>query len=423
MAVSVHHLSNGIPVLIDRVTTTQCATVGVYFGVGSRYETPEENGAAHNMEHMAFKGTKTRSASQIITQMENLGAHPNAYTGHEGTMYYMSGLASDMPSFARLLSDIAANSTLPQKEMDTERGAIIEEIGMYDDQPDSLISDRAMMTAFPGQALGATILGPEENIRTFTRDTLKNFRDKHYHAGNMVVSVAGNVDPAQVVAAFEKGLGHMPKKARSTYAPAAYVGGDVHIERPDLNQIQLCMHFKAASVRDQDRAATHVLAAVLGGGMSSRLFSEIREKRGLVYGIYAHHEMFDDTGLFTIGAGTSPGKIGTLLPILCDELNKVRLNGITKAELKRVKASVKVSMAQAADSLSSRMHGMPRDFLIHGRVRAAEESMKAVDAVTVADVKAAANRIFAGKPTIATIGAGQNREPYEKIVERLKLAP
>ena len=422
MAVSVHYLSNGIPVLIDRVTTTECATAGIYFGVGSRYELPEENGAAHNLEHMAFKGTKTRTARQIIEQMENLGADTNAYTGQEGTMYYMAGLASDTLTFAKLLSDIAANSTLPKKEMEIERGAIIQEIGMYQDQPGSVLRDHAQMTAFPGQPLGATILGPVSNIQNFKRSTLQGFRDKHYHAGNMVISVAGNVDPAQVVAAFEKGVGHMPKMPRSTFEPAVYVGGHTHIERP-MNQVQLRVQFKAAAEKDADVMATKVLASVLGGGMSSRLFTEIREKRGLVYGIGAGHNSYEDVGLFTIGAGTGPDQVATLIPILCDELNKVRTGGITKTELKRAKAGVKVGLAQAADSLESRMHGMPRQFLLTGRVRTPEELMKEVDAVTVDSVKDAANKIFAGTPNIATIGMGKNIEAYDKIVARLKLAP
>lgn len=420
MAVSIHHLSNGVPVLVDQLPHMERADVGIYFGVGGRYETAKSNGAAHFLEHMAFKGTKNRDVRQLIEDMEDLGAHPNAYTGSEGTMYYMAGLGGDSVRFAQLLSDIAAYSTLPKSEMEIERGAIIQEIGMYADRPSSVVRENAMMTAFPGQPLGATILGPVKNIETFKRAVLNQFRKQHYHAGNMVISAAGNVDPAAILKAFEKGVGHMPAGKRSTFQPGLYVGGAHHEERA-TRQLQLAMMFKAAASTDADVTATQILGSVLGGGISSRLFTEIREKRGLVYGIGAGHGGFQDTGIFSIMAGTGEAEVAQLMPVLCDELKKICENDVTDKELARAKASFKVGMAMGDGDSESRMHAMPKGYLLRGRIRPMAEILQDIDSVTKQSVRDAANKIFSGVPTVATVGPGKNVMAFDKVQARLKL--
>lgn len=420
MVVSVNRLSNGVPVIIDRETHSQCAAMGIHFSVGARNETKANNGAAHFLEHMAFKGTKTRNTQQIIAQMEDIGADPNAFTSHEATMYYMSGLGSDAPVFARLLGDIVANSILPQDEMEIERGAIIQEIGMYKDNPQAVLFSNAQMTAFKGQPLGAAILGPVENIQNFKRGVLKSFMDRHYHAGNMLVAVAGNVDEKAVIDVLEKTIGHVGDRGRSVAAPARYVGGSVHEDRA-TQQLQLVLQFQSAAVTDPDYMAARILSAVLAGGMSSRLFREIREKRGLVYTIGASPTAYKDAGTFSIYAGTGEKQAATLIPVLCDELNKIRTDGPTAGELQRVIASAKVSLARAEGSMDGRMRALPGAFLNFGKIDTAAERMKQIEAVTADDIKRVANRIFGSTLTLSTVGPVSHMEPYGKIQQRLKL--
>jgi predicted Zn-dependent peptidase len=420
MVVSVHTLSNGIPVVIDHEKNTECVSIGINVNVGARHETTRNNGTAHFLEHMAFKGTKTQNAQQIIAAMEDMGASPNAATGYESTIYYMSGLGGDAPVFAKMLADIVTKSILPAREMEIERGAIIQEIGMYNDDPQSVAFENSTMTAFPGQPLGASILGPVENIRNFKRGVLKGFMDRHYHAGNMLVAVAGNVDAARLVDVLEKELGGLARKNPSLYVPAKYVGGCSHEERP-TQQLQIVAEFKAAARKDPDVWDTKMLAAVLGGGMSSRLFTEIREKRGLVYGISAGHQDFADVGTFMIYAGTGEKEAQTLIPVLCDELNKVRTGGVEERELLRVKASAKVGLARAAGSMDARMRSIPGSFQMHGRVPTTAEKLAQIEKITPDSVRDVANRIFSSTLNFATVGPASKVEPYDKIQARLKL--
>ncbi|MBU0859451.1 MAG: insulinase family protein, partial [Alphaproteobacteria bacterium] len=271
-----------------------------------------------------------------------------------------------------------------------------------------------------GQPLGASILGPVTNIQTFKRSVLKSFMDKHYHAGNMVIAVAGNVDVAAVLREFEAGVGHMKNKGRSTFVPANFVGGNSHETRP-TQQLQLMAQFKAAAVNDKDVWDTKMLGSVLAGGMSSRLFREIREKRGLVYGIGAGHTGYADTGTFSIYAGTGQKEAEILMPVLCDELNKIRTDGPTEQELKRVIASAKVSMARAAGSMDGRMRSIPSQYLTFGKVSTTEERLAEIEKVTPESVKAAANKVFGGTLNFATVGPVSKIESYDKIQARLKL--
>lgn len=420
MVVSIYQLSNGIPVIIDQENNTECVAIGINVAVGARHETTRNNGTAHFLEHMAFKGTKTQTASQIIAAMEDRGADPNAMTSHENTTYYISGLGVDAPDFARMLSDVVTKSILPAKEMEIERGAIIQEIGMYDDDPSSVVFDKATMTAFPGQPLGASILGPVRNIQTFKRDVLKRFMDKHYHAGNMTVSVAGNVDTVHVLQVLEKELGGLVKKPASLYVPAKFVGGESREARA-TQQLHLVAEFKAASTKDADLWDTKMLAAVLGGGMSSRLFTEIREKRGLVYGIQAGHTPYGDVGRFSIYAGTGEQEAATLVPVLCDELNKVRTQGVLEQELARVKANTKVALARSAGSMDSRMQSALSNFRNFGRVPTTAERLADIEKITPQSVRDVANRVFSGTLNLATVGPASKVEPYEKIQQRLTL--
>jgi predicted Zn-dependent peptidase len=253
-----------------------------------------------------------------------------------------------------------------------------------------------------------------------SRSALKAFKDKHYHAGNLIVSVAGNVDPEKILKDIEKATAPLPAGPKSTFKKAVYKGGVHHVER-NTAQLNLVMTFNGVARNDARTPAAQMLGVILGGGMSSRLFQEIRGKRGLVYSIGAGNSAALDTGTFSIYAGTGPEQIKTLLPVLCDELKKVCQNGVTEQELERAKSQVKVSAARQDESMQSRMLRPAQALQYNGRLMTLEESVEKLDAVTVEDVKKVANEIFSSKPTLSTVGPGANIESYKKICSRLKL--
>jgi len=420
MAAKLHHLSNGTPVVIDEVPHVKSATVGFYFQVGARFEDKKTNGIAHFLEHMAFKGTKTRNARQLITEMENLGASPNAFTSKDATCYFIKGLAEDTPKFIEILNDIVQNSVLPPDEIERERGAIIEEIGGYKDSPDSVLREMSEAASYPAQPLGRTILGPVENIRNMTRGQLQNFMKKHYHAGNLIVSVAGNVKPQEVLAELEKTVGTMPVRPKSAFYRASHGGGTAAHQEKALEQLRVMFSFKAYKLSDPKFWSADLLSDILGGGMSSRLFHEIREKRGLVYTVAAYTDATRDVGTLDIYAATGPDKIETLVPVLCDELNKIRRDGVSDEELARVKKQLLTRLAMQDESMMNRMIGPARSLQLHGKLRDADAVTAAIKNVTTESIKDVANEIFAGKPVIASIGPGGKMEPYKKTVKRLE---
>ncbi len=420
MAVKQYTLSNGARVVIDEIPHVQSATVGFYFTVGARHEGKKNNGAAHFLEHMAFKGTATRDARRLATEVADMGADSNAFTGKDSTCYYIKGLAEDAGKFIDILGDIVMNSTLPPDELERERGAIIEEIGGYKDDPDSVAFENLEKTAYPGQPYGASILGPADNIRNMTREQLQAFMRKHYHAGNLIVSVAGKVDAKEILAKLEETIGAMPSRPKSAFRKAVYSGGAAHDERP-LEQLRAVFTFKSYPLSDPRYWSAQILADILGGGMSSRLFHEIREKRGLVYGVSAFQRASTDAGTFNIYAGTGPEKIATLIPVLCDELKKIKENGVTPEELARSQKQMQTRLATQGESVMNRMLSPARSLQQNGRIVTEEEVLKAIKAVTADSVKAAANEIFAGKMTMSTVGPGKNVEAYEKVSARLKI--
>jgi predicted Zn-dependent peptidase len=420
MTATLHTLSNGVPVIIDKTPDLQTARVGFYFQVGARFENEKENGIAHFLEHMAFKGTKTRTARQINVELERLGAKPNAYTSYASTCFHVSGMAEDTPKFIEILNDIVQNSTLPKDELEVERGAILEEIGMYNDDADSVLSDISTAIEYPGQPLGRTILGPAENIRTFTRAQLKAFMDKHYHAGNLVVSVIGNVDEQQVLANLEKTVGTMPRRAKSSFNTASYVGGHTHEEKP-LEQLRLSMSFPGYTRHDPQYWSARVLETILGKGMSSRLFEEIREKRGLVYSVNAYNDSSADTGTFGIYAGTGPDKVDVLMPVLLAELKKIREQPVSEEELERAKRQILVSMSLSEENMGARMNNILQYFQMFGKLPDPQKLRAELDQVTSQSVQEAARKIFAGIPTLASVGPGHKMLPYEQVVEELRV--
>lgn len=419
MTVQYYTLKNGLRLVVDPVNTSDEVSVGFYFAAGSRHEDKETNGAAHFLEHMLFKGTDKRTPLDIALDADVLGAEQNAFTGLDRTCYHMSGMASDVSEFIELLTDITTASTIPQDEMDRERGAIIEEIGMCDDDPSNKNWNNLQKIAFQDQPMGRAILGPLDNIKNFDRDTLIAFMKQHYHAGNLIVSVAGNVNPEDVLNEIETALGALPEKPKSKFNTATYNGGCIHEER-QTEQIQLAISFNAAAADTKEHTAEILLTRILAGSMSARLFQEVREKRGLVYGIGSYKEGYEETGLLHIYAGTSPEKMDTLMPVIAEEIRKICDTAVTEKELSIAKKITKVGLTRSTSSVKSRM--LSNAAQIHGKnqVDDIQKRIAAYDAITVQDIKDAANRVFSTTPSIATLGPGSSPVAYENFRAQLK---
>lgn len=419
MTAQLHKISNGTTVIIDQMPGTEVAALAYYFRIGARYEKDHENGLAHFLEHMAFKGTSRYNAHELSIAMDDLGAKSNAFTSKEATSYFMYGGAEDVLRFNDLVSDISINLSLPQNEIEMERGAILSEIDMYADNPSSCASDILFDAAYKGQAYGNTILGPKSNIKSFNKAAFEDFRKEHYHTGNLIVSVAGDVDPAVILKDIERTTANMPQGKRSLITPANFQSGSAQLIKP-VNQVNLMLAFESASVNDENRFAESVLTAVLSDGMSSRLFTEIREKRGLVYGVGAQNMMSTDTGMTIFYAGTSPENVDELMPVLANEIKKIATDKVSDRELARAKKQMLTSSRLSKDSLMGRLNGNSNSYNMKEKLPNAQEMTDKVNAVTKEDVLKAAQRVFSGECALASVGA-KNLPDFARVKASLKL--
>ncbi len=417
MTVQVTTLPGGLRVATDRMEGVATVSIGVYIDAGARHEPAPINGVAHFLEHMAFKGTSRRSARAIAEEIEAVGGHLNAYTAREQTAYYAKVLKDDVPLALDILSDILQHSTFDPVELDRERSVILQEIGQAEDTPDDIVFDHFQSTAFPGQAMGRPVLGTVETVTGLPRGALVDYMGAHYHGPEMVVAAAGAIEHDRLVDLAAAAFAAIPSESAPKAEPARYIGGDFREER-DLEQIHLVVGFPGVSYSDPDHHASQVLATLLGGGMSSRLFQEIREKRGLVYSIYAFNSSFQDGGIFGIYAGTGEREVKELVPVLCDEVLSVS-RGLEPGELARAKAQLRASLLMSRESTSSRAEILAHQLLVHGRCIPTEETLARLEAVDGAAVARVAARLHSGRPTVAAMGPIGGVEPFERIAGRL----
>jgi predicted Zn-dependent peptidase len=402
MSVRITTLPSGLRVVTDHIPHVESAAVGIWVDVGARHEAAEVNGVAHMLEHMAFKGTEKRDARRIAEEIEAVGGSLNAYTSRENTAYYARVLKADVPLAVDILSDILQHSTFDETELDRERAVIIQEIGQSFDTPEDLIFDQFQEVLYPDQPLGRPILGSEELIKSIPRAEIAGYMKRHYMASGMVLAAAGNIDHAALVAQAEGAFSEIGKGEPPAAAPARYAGGE-RFENRDLEQVHFALGFDGVPYGDPDYYAAGVFSYLLGGGMSSRLFQEIREKRGLVYSIYSFTSPYRDGGNFGVYAGTGEKEVDELVPVLCDELNKVA-SKISGEELARTKAQMKAGMLMSLESTSSRCERLAQNMLIHGRVFSYQEIIDKIDAVDEAAVIRVAQRMMRSKPTVAALG-------------------
>ncbi|MBI3418654.1 MAG: insulinase family protein [Proteobacteria bacterium] len=402
MTINLTTLDNGLRVATDSMEGVESASLGLWVGVGTRHEEAEDNGVAHLVEHMLFKGTTRRSAFDISAQMENVGGHLNAYTTREATAYHAQVLKSDVPLAADILCDMMQNATLDEKELDRERGVIIQEIGQSMDQPEDVLFDLVQKKAWGEAGLGRPVLGSPEIIGKIPRARLQHYMANHYAAPQMIFAAAGALDHAAIVKLAEDNLSRLALKPLTQPDPASFSGGDVREER-DIEQLHALIAFKGLSWADDDYYALCVLSTLLGGGMSSRLFQEVREKRGLVYSIYSYVSAFGDGGMFGIYAGTDPMKIQELLPLVAGELRGVTKN-VTEEELSRAKAQLRASLFMAQESSMARAERLASNLLMYERIVGHGEIVAKIEAASADDMKRLAQNLLKNLPVTGFVG-------------------
>ena len=410
-------LANGLRIVTHHMPAFESVTFGVWNNVGSRDEHEEINGVAHFLEHMAFKGTKTKSAKQIAEKVDSVGGFINAYTSEETTAYFVKLLKQNLHVGIDVISDILQNSTFESQELEKERGVILQEIGMYLDDPSEMVGDYWQRTAFPNQSIGRLIIGKKEIIHSIQREKIVNFMQSNYHPTKMVVSAAGKINHDEFVEQISNSMTNLPKGKISDRIKATYKGGEYR-EDKKLEQIHVILGFEGLDFFDDDIYALKIYSAIMGAGMSSRLFQEIREKRGLVYSIYASARSFYDTGIFQVVAGTGKEEITELLPVLCSELLNAPKN-LTEKEIEKSKTQLRAATLMASESTMSNAAIAVHQLFTEGKLIDIQETIEKINKVTKSSIEKVANKILSSKPTIASIGPIKQLETLDKIQKRL----
>lgn len=398
-------LPSGLRVASEQLSGMESVTLCVSFNVGARYELPEEHGIAHLLEHMAFKGTPTRNAQEIAEEFDSIGGQVNAYTSNEHTVYYARVLREHLPMAVETLADILQHSTFDEDELAREKDVVVQEIGQNEDSPEDLVFDYLHQVAFKGNTLGRSILGTEESVQGFTSENLHGFIRKHYHIPAMVISAAGNITHQDTLALVGEYFTDFPAEGHSSHPHAAYHTGSKCISR-DLEQVQVMLGFESFPIHDADYYTLQLLSTLLGGGMSSRLFQEVREKRGLAYSISSFLTTYQDVGMIGVHAATSEEKAKELLDVLHDEAQKLML-GVSEEELSRAKQQHRAGILMRRESPTSMAEWMARHLQDYQEFRDANNLIGRIQAVTQADIQRVAKRIFTTpRISLAALGPG-----------------
>lgn len=416
-AIRLTRLPSGLTVVSERMERVETVSFGAYVATGTRCETEEENGISHFLEHMAFKGTERRTALGLAEEIENVGGHMNAYTAREQTAFYIKSLKEDLELSADIIGDILTHSTFDPEEVERERGVILQEIGQANDTPDDIIFDHFQEAAFPGQPMGRPVLGTEDRVRSFGREALMGYMRAHYTTHNTVIAAAGNLTHERVLELVDRHFADLPTGAAPSALPGVYHGSEFREER-DLDQVHIVLGFPGPAYSDPDFYPVMLLSTLLGGGMSSRLFQEVREKRGLVYSIYTFTAPYMDGGLFALYAGTGEAEAAEVIPVTITELQKVQ-EGIRDTELDRARAQVKAGLLMSLESTGSRCEQLARQFQVFGRVVPTAETVAKIEAVTPRQVLDAAARLFRSAPTLAALGPAAHVPHLPAIVTQL----
>ena len=419
MSVRTTTLANGMTVITDDMPHLESASLGIWVKAGSRSETEAEHGISHVLEHMAFKGTATRNALEIAEAIENVGGDLNAATSVEHTGYFARVLKEDVPLAGDILADILQNSVFSPTELDREQQVIVQEIGAARDNPDDHVFDLFQEAAYPDQPIGRTILGTVDSVKSFSPDTIRDYMRRNYVGEQMVVCAAGNVDHDALVDTANNRFHDLKADGAPVPQKAHYVGGEQRL-MSDHEQAHIVLGFEGRAYNSDGFYAAQILASILGGGMSSRLFQEVREKRGLCYSVYAFHWAFADSGIFGVAASTGEDEVTDLLPVVLDELLKAT-ETITDEEVLRVRNQIRAGLLMSLESPSSRAGQLARQQILWGRPIPLQETVDRINRITADRVKQVARQILEkGKFSLAGIGPVANLPDYDVIASRLK---
>ena len=410
-------LSGGLRVITEAMPGVRSATIGVWIGVGSRDETPTLSGASHFLEHVLFKGTATRSAMDISIELDMVGGEFNAFTAKEYTCFHARVLDQDLPLAVDVLGDMVTSSLINSEDVEAEREVILDEIAMHDDDPDDVVNNLYAEKAWGSSPLGRPIAGTVESIKTLTRAQITRYYRARYRPENMVIAIAGNVDHATAVRLVRKAFGRAnflsdtttrPLPVRRSARPRRSATGEVVAPRP-FEQVNLVLGVNGLVRTDDRRYALGVLNAALGGGTSSRLFQEVRERRGLAYAVYSFASHYADAGMFGVAVGCLPSKANEVLSVVREELRKLAEHGITADELERGKGQLRGGLVLSLEDSGSRMSRIAKAELLYDELPSLDEVIRRIDAVTIDEVQILATELFNQPETLAIAG------PFEKL--------
>ncbi|MGY6550157.1 MAG: M16 family metallopeptidase [Roseinatronobacter sp.] len=418
MSVQTTTLPNGFRIVTEHMPGLESAAIGLWIEAGARHEHEAQNGVAHFLEHMAFKGTARRSALQIAEEIEDVGGYINAYTSREMTAYYARVLKADVALALDVIADIVLNPAFEAREIEVERGVILQEIGQALDTPDDIIFDWLQEAAYPAQPIGRSILGPSAQVSSYTEADLRGFVSAHYGPGQMILSAAGAVDHDMLVRLAEPLFAHLSPRPGGPVAPARFHNGERREDRM-LEQAHFALAIEAPDYRSEDFYTSQVFSGALGGGMSSRLFQRLREDRGLCYTVFAQSGAYADTGMITIYAGTGAEEVGALADLTMEELKRAT-EDLSEAEIARARAQMKAGLLMGLESPSARAERLAKLLSIWGRVPDLSEAVARIDAVTVAGTRAHAQGLLTGSRMALALYGPISRAPrLLQLSERL----
>ncbi|WP_426447008.1 M16 family metallopeptidase [Paenibacillus sp. S-38] len=396
-------LTNGLRVVVEKIPTTRSAAFGIWVKTGSRHESQSQNGISHFIEHMLFKGTDRYSAKDIAEIFDGIGGNVNAFTSKEYTCYYCKVLDEHLPLAVDVLADMFFHSVLDPVELAKEKNVIYEEISMYEDTPDDMVHDLIAKAAFEDHSLGYTIIGTQENLAAMDSGTLREYMNSHYTVGNTVISIAGNVND-DVIALMEKHFGAFAAHGTPAEETPLSFHSNLQYHKKKTEQNHICLSLPGLSAKDERLYAMVLLNNAIGGGMSSRLFQEIREKRGLAYSVYSYHTSYQDGGLFTIYTGTAPKQTDEVLKVTLEMMSELKEKGLSEAELRKGKEQMKGSLILSLESTSARMNRLGKNELMLGRHYSLDEMIERVEAVEMEHISSLIGSMLSNPFAVAMVG-------------------
>ena len=418
MDINLTSLNNNLKIITVERPQTETVSLGIWVNTGSAYETPDNNGISHFIEHMVFKGTQKRDFKAISEDIENVGGATNAYTSREFTSFYAKMLKQDLELAVDVLADFVMAPTFPNEEMVKEKEVVVQEIKQTFDDPSDAVFEHFQEKAFAEQAVGRSILGTAELVRSFDEHKLREYMNSHYAGENIVVTAVGNLKHENFVKLVSERMNRLRPNINFIKPEQLYTGG-FYEEVRDVEQAQVVLGFNGIDYHDKDYRASHVMSLILGGSMSSRLFQEIREKRGLVYTVYSFTNSSTKSGLCGIYAGLDAEQINQYLPVVADELKKITNEYVSDAELQRAKTQIKAGLLMGLESSHSTAEMLSRQFLIYGRFINIEEIVAQIDEIAKEDILRVAQRLFTGRPTYSLLGNLQDYPKYDDLQKML----